>query len=306
MRILELFSGIGAISVVAKDDHEIACAIDINRSARTVYLANFSSPHQVQEIASITDDQLKKFAADLWWMSPPCQPFTRRGLQRDLKDPRTVPLVRLIKAIQSIRPLHVAIENVIGFHDSQAFELLIQTLARCDYKVATAELCSSDFGLPNLRPRCFVAASQVCEPKLQSAQSNLAQPQTGTKRVGDFLDDAQGITPDQQSQRWGSLAVDPKRIERYRNAINVVTAEDQTTRCFTSAYGKSLVRSGSYLQTESGYRRFSPKEQARLLGFPEQFQLPETLSTRQLWKLLGNTVSIPCARQVVAAFGVEN
>lgn len=305
MRILELFCGIGAVSLAADGNHDIACAIDINQPARTVYLANFSSPHRVLEIESLTDDQLKQFAADLWWMSPPCQPFTRRGLKRDLQDPRTGALVRLIDAIQSIRPNHVAVENVIGFLDSQAFELLMQTFEQYSYSVDTAEMCSSDFGLPNLRPRCFVAASRIGKPELtipQPASANSAGGPVSSKSIREFLDSVHGMSSLEQQQRWGELAVDPSQIKSYRHAINIVSPNDRISRCFTSAYGKSLVRSGSYLETDIGFRRFSPSEQARLLGFPEQFNLPESLNTRQLWKLLGNTVSVPCARQVIAAF----
>ena len=296
MRILELFSGIGAVAVVAERSHEISAAVDINHSARQVYVANFSSPHFIQEIASLTDERLKGFEAQLWWMSPPCQPFTRRGLRRDLEDARTRPLVRIIDAIRSVRPEHVAVENVIGFHDSQAFTLLTEALDDSGYSFVTSEMCSSGFGLPNLRPRCFLAASRTSTPKL-----NHPQPLTG-KKVCEYLDECHVMNSQAQIERWGDLAVDADKIETYREAVNVVTPNDQTTRCFTSAYGKSLIRSGSYLKLGSGYRRFSPSEVARLLGFPNEFKLPESLTTRQLWKLLGNTVSIPCARQVVSAF----
>ena len=295
MQILELFCGIGAISLVAGDIHEITCSIDINQTASTVYRANFSSLHRVQEIESLTDDSLQQFGADLWWMSPPCQPFTRRGLKRDLHDPRTGALVRLTDAIRTVRPDHVAVENVVGFLDSQAFAFLSEALDDCDYSVATSEMCASDFGLPNLRPRCFVAASRTGTPEL-------IRPQRRTREnVTAFLDRAYGMNDWEQAARWGDLSVDAKQIESYLEAVNVVTPDDTITRCFTSAYGKSFIRSGSYLKLDSGYRRFSPSEVARLLGFPDEFKLPESLSTRQLWKLLGNTVSIPCARRVVSA-----
>ena len=296
MRILELFSGIGAVAVVAEHLHEIAAAVDINHTARQVYSANFSSPNFVQEIASLTDERLKNFDAQLWWMSPPCQPFTRRGLRRDLEDARTRPLVRLIDGIRSARPEHIAVENVIGFHDSQTFALLTTALDDCGYSFVASEMCSSDFGLPNLRPRCFVAASRTCTPKLIRPQPRAC------KEIHEYLDESQGTNCEEQAERWGDLTVDANKIELYREAVNVVSPNDQTTRCFTSAYGKSLVRSGSYLKLGNGYRRFSPSEVARLLGFPDKFKLPASLTTRQLWKLLGNTVSIPCARQVLSAF----
>ena len=70
----------------------------------------------------------------------------------------------------------------------------------------------------------------------------------------------------------------------------VVRGDDPAaiTSCFTSAYGKSPVRSGSYLITSDGLRRFSPEEILRLLGFPRWFSLPPELRPRTAWKLVGN------------------
>lgn len=291
MRILELFSGIGAVSLACGEEAEILCAVDINQAAMQVYRANFASPTLVQEICSLSDRQLADIGAELWWLSPPCQPFTRRGLGKDLDDERTRPLLRLIAAIKTVQPTHIALENVIGFEDSETCERLVKTLDQAGYRFATAKLCSSDFGLPNLRPRFFLVASQIGRPNLPPALPGRRQ-----RTVAEFLD------TEQELARWqNDLAVDGKRMEEYLHAINVVNLKSNVTRCFTSAYGRSVVRSGSYLKSADGIRRFSPSEECRLLGFPQEFQLPQELSTQQLWKLIGNSVSIPCARHVLDA-----
>ena len=295
MRILELFSGIGAVAVAAGKSAEIVAAVDINQSAMQIYRANFNSPTHVQEITSLSDQQLSGFADCLWWMSPPCQPFTRRGLRKDIEDHRTKPLLRLIAAIEKIRPIHVALENVIGFENSRTWDLLVEALSRAGYAFSSTELSSSDFGLPNLRPRFFLAASR-------ENKTDLKPPRTTARSVV-----AQFLDSEIELARWQeSLFVDPKQIANYADAINVVSPESDLTRCFTSAYGRSIVRSGSYLETDAGFRRFSPTEQCRLLGFPCDFQLPSNLSVLQLWKLIGNTVSIPCAKHVLESFNRDS
>lgn len=297
MRILELFSGIGAVAHAAGDLHDIACAIDISELAMQVYRANFRSPTRIQEITSLTHRQLADFDADLWWMSPPCQPFTRRGLQRDLDDSRTKPLLRMIDAIKSVSPPHIAMENVIGFERSETFQLLIDVLRRNDYQISHRKLCSTQFGLPNLRPRFFLAASRMFQPDLMHSGLAADDPITDARQVGEFLDDGQQLANIRET-----LYVGNEQIAGYRHAVNTVKADSQLTRCFTSAYGRSIVRSGSYLEFENGFRRFSPREAAKLLGFSTEFKLPETLTARQLWKLLGNTVSVPCARHALNSF----
>ena len=48
-------------------------------------------------------------------MSPPCQPFTRQGLQKDIGDARTEPLLNVIKMICDVHLLeYVLVENVKG------------------------------------------------------------------------------------------------------------------------------------------------------------------------------------------------
>jgi hypothetical protein len=95
------------------------------------------------------------------------------------------------------------------------------------------------------------------------------------------------------------LAVDPAVVERYSRAMDFVDPDDPraVTSCFTAAYGRSPVRSGSYLRDRAGnVRRFSPREILRLLGFRPSFTLPEGLAPRQSWPLVGNSLSIPAVR----------
>ena len=289
MRLLELFSGIGAVATACEEfeDIEVVGSIDISQPAAKVYSANFPTPHYVREISTLPDEQLEEFRADIWWMSPPCQPFTRRGLQADLDDPRCGALLRMIDAIGRIQPDIVAMENVRGFESSLTFERMKEVVSGAGYAIATVELCSSQFGVPNLRPRFFLIASRNGKPAF-----SLPNPKAAPM-LRDFLDD------DDQARRWNDLSVSEQQLDEYCHAVSIVSPEENLSRCFTSAYGQSIVRSGSYLRTNRGLRRFSPAEVARLLGFSDRFVLPESLTTRQLWKLLGNSLSIPCVRHVL-------
>ena len=97
--------------------------------------------------------------------------------------------------------------------------------------------------------------------------------------------------------------VDPALLDRFRWAVDRVDPDDPVAvaACFTSGYGRSAIRCGSYLaRSGESVRRFTPTEIARLLGFPETFAFPPGVSTRQAWKLLGNSLSVPCVRQTLA------
>ena len=119
------------------------------------------------------------------------------------------------------------------------------------------------------------------------------EPHRRSRRLADYLD----------PQPSPSLAVDPALVRRYEGALDVVRADDPAavTACFTSAYGRSPVRSGSYLATAGGVRRFSPAEILRLLGFPTSFELPPDLGLRKAWSLVGNSLSVDAVRTVLGA-----
>ena len=59
--------------------------------------------------------RLNKMGISAIVMSPPCQPFTRQGLQKDIGDARTEPLLNVIKMIPDLERLDYAlVENVKG------------------------------------------------------------------------------------------------------------------------------------------------------------------------------------------------
>ncbi len=286
LRVLELYCGIGGCAAALGHAARPVAAVDVNRVALGVYRHNFPHPVVAALVESVPVDQLRHWEADLWWMSPPCQPFTRRGLKRDLDDPRAETLVAVLKRVAEVRPAHIAFENVPGFRGSRGHGLLLETLDRAGYQgVLECLLCPTDFGVPNRRRRYYLVASRGSLAPLPAVRD-------ATTELRDYLD----AEPDP------ALAVEPELVERYRRALDVVQADDPAavTSCFTSAYGRSLVKSGSYLATDSGIRRFSPAEILRLLGFPADFQLPADLSLKNAWRLAGNSLSVTVVRSLLS------
>lgn len=274
-RLLELFAGIGGAAVAFQNQVEIVAAIDINKNAKAAYEANFPHPYLTKSIESLSAKALKEFNADIWWMSPPCQPFTRRGLNRDDQDTRSAALKKLIDAIDVARPETFMIENVLGFQNSKMRDLLIRKLTACDYHFHEYQLCATEFGIPNNRPRYYLVASQTECEKLTFQKSK-------AQKLSEFLDE------EIDERFW----IDPKQLGEKINGLNVVDAQSDSSICFTSAYGRWLKISGSFISDGDRLRRFTPKEVSRLLGFPESFQMPTTLNDLQRWKLLGNSVSV--------------
>jgi site-specific DNA-cytosine methylase len=303
--VLELYCGIGGCAAALAGlpaATRVVAAIDVDRRALEIYRRNFPhpAPHRTRArtLDSISARELAGYEADLWWLSPPCQPFTRRGLRRDEADPRARSFLALLDRLDDLgpeAPRHLALENVPGFAGSRCHARLLATLERAGYRFREGCLCPSELGVPNRRRRYYLAASRDGEVGdwLPAAGE---PPQPGP--LASFLD------PPDQTARQPELRVDPDLARRYEGALDVVSPEApaQVTACFTAAYGRSPVRSGSYLRLpDNNLRRFSPQEILRLLGFPESYALPPGLPARKTWPLVGNSLSVPAVRRVLAA-----
>ena len=279
LRCLELFCGIGGFAEAAdRLGWQVLRAIDIDQHAANVYRRNFGHEHQTRTIESLPIEELTAVGADLWWLSPPCQPFTRRGSQRGLNDPRSAAFCHLVRHLASARPARLALENVPEFAESNAAEWLRQTLKANGYQWYEQTWCATELGIPNRRRRYYLMASRLAlRPRELRCQP--------LRPLREFLDDDADDT----------LVPSPALLAGYRSAIDCVDADEPhtVTSCFTSAYGKSPAQSGSYLRWNGQLRRFSPREILRLLGYRDDFILPEQLSLRQQWKLVGNSLSVP-------------
>jgi tRNA (cytosine38-C5)-methyltransferase len=86
--VLELFSGIGGFRYGLQRVLPTSCsvrvtAVDINTTANQVYYSNFGDKPQTRNIAQLTTSFFDDLAADLWMLSPPCQPHTQASALSD-------------------------------------------------------------------------------------------------------------------------------------------------------------------------------------------------------------------------------
>ncbi len=261
----------------------VVAAIDIDARIGEVYRINHGVTPRCQALESIREIP----AADLWWLSPPCQPYTRRGSRRAEADPRSAALEHLIGLIQRNQPPLIGLENVPEFEGSTHHHRLTDILDRGGYSVRTDVCCPTQWGVPMRRRRFYLRGRRDGEsippPAIELAPVSLPA----------VLSDSAWDDP--------SLRLSQSLRQQYRDAIDVVDAEQQpaTVGCFTSAYGKSPVRSGSYLRRGEIVRRFSPDEIMRLMGFRDDFVWPRKLDTRVRYALIGNSLSVTVVRELL-------
>lgn len=294
MKVLELFCGIGGCAAAITPADQVVAAVDQNHNAIVAYRANYRHRAFACAVADLPESAWYHGGDALWWMSPPCQPFTSRGNRRDLDDPRCDGFKFVIERIKRHAPQRIVLENVPGFAGSRAHRLLSDTLALHQYHVSEWILCPTRLGVPMRRKRFYVAADR----------DDLRVPVTLPNRVVNW---ETVIDPKFDRVDCPDLIVPSEECERHREAIHIVDrasqGDDAVARCFTSGYSKSPRYSGSCLRMLDGrVRRFAPHEILRLLGFPETFVLPSELSLQQQWALVGNSLSVDAVQFVLNQF----
>jgi tRNA (cytosine38-C5)-methyltransferase len=140
-------------------------ALDHSDLCTKVFEHNFGgSNNKTFNIEQLTLKQVENWHADIYVMSPPCQPHTRQhsNQDQDLEDPRSVSFLHICGLLhdmgQECLPKLLFLENVIGFETSRTFRRWQQVLDKRGYHVGHFHLNPPQVGLPNDRPRYFCVA----------------------------------------------------------------------------------------------------------------------------------------------------
>lgn len=166
LKAIEFFSGIGGMHFALEDarvDATVIAAYDINVIANSVYIHNFPSlKPQCLGLDYIQASILDRLSADIWLLSPPCQPYTRGGRQQDDKDPRAAAFLHLINTIDSMQspPSFIFLENVLNFEVSRSRDKFCAALLRRGYHYEEYLISPLDpyVAIPNDRLRYYLGA----------------------------------------------------------------------------------------------------------------------------------------------------
>lgn len=134
-------------------------AFEINEHANATYKKNLpETPICNKNIESLNLNDIPY--ADIWLLSPPCQPFTKGGSRKDSDDPRSRPFLKLIDLMVSLEnhgklPKAWFVENVANFETSNTHKEMIQMLSKLNFCTFEFMLSPTIIGVPNTRVRYY-------------------------------------------------------------------------------------------------------------------------------------------------------
>lgn len=245
-------------------------------------------------------------------MSPPCQPFTRGGNQRDHEDERSAGLLYLIRVLKEMKnpPEYLFLENVLNFEKSECRRLLVEALTLRGYLFEEYLVSPMDLNIPNDRLRYYLIARKCASStsrdiitSFTEVYGNIDHLRTEKNTISDYLQPENDSDP--------TLQIPSRYLTDYKNyRHDIVHPSDTRSTTFTKAYGSDyIIGTGSFLQTKwlelreyakddpevlmtLGLRWFAPEEVMALQGFPTNFKFAPGTSRIQQYRLLGNSMNV--------------
>lgn len=319
LRVVEFFSGLGGfhcslkkVSDIWKNTlFEVLVAFDINTTANELYNRNFDTEVRSVSIETIDFEYLESLKADIWLLSPPCQPYTRLGIKRDSEDPRASGLLHLIRAIHNLQslPRFILLENVVGFETSDSRDRLVKAIKLRGYNYQEFHLTPDQFGIPNSRLRYFFVAS-----------TSRSFPDEG-KVISYIPNNVHFIEPQEPYNLSNILE---ESVEEYyvsettlskesAMCFDIVFPTSNRSCCFTKNYSRFIMGTGSVIQMEDPsikpnkelsslknlkLRFFTPREALRLHCFPDEY-IFSGVSNKKMYQLIGNSLNVNVVAELI-------
>lgn len=300
---IDLFAGIGGMRL-AFEHAGGTCVFssEWDTFAAKTYKENFGEV-PAGDITKIETRRIPKH--DVLVAGFPCQPFSNAGLKLGFEDTRGTLFFEIARIMKTRRPAMALLENVKGFtiHDGgRTHATVVRVLKNLGYTVHSAVLNASDFGVPQNRERVYMVA--IRSDISGQASFKFPKPTKKPTRVGSILDTEVDPKYVLSNKLWKGHQ---RRLREHRargNGFGYSLFTEDSVRASTISARYYKDGSEILIKTKTNPRRLTPREAARLQGFPESFRIP--VSDTQAYKQFGNSVAIPVvraiARQMAALF----
>ncbi|KDN57651.1 DNA (cytosine-5-)-methyltransferase [Exiguobacterium sp. AB2] len=292
-KIIDLFAGIGGIRLgFQKHGGESVFASEWDKFAAKTYKLNYGE-EPAGDISLVNPEEVPDHHILLAGF--PCQPFSQAGLKKGFEDTRGTLFFEIAKILKEKRPQAFLLENVkqLRGHDKgRTLETILQVLREeLNYTVYYDVLRAADFGVPQNRERIYIVGFN--NETAPFAHFEFPVPTLVPTRVGDILEeqvDEKYTISDRLYE--GHLRRKKEHKEKGNGfGFSLFNENDPYTNTISARYYKD----GSEILIDQGPdknpRKLTPRECAKLQGFPEEFVIP--VSDTQAYRQFGNSVSVP-------------
>ncbi|MGL4722357.1 MAG: DNA cytosine methyltransferase [Desulfovibrionaceae bacterium] len=297
-KIIDLFSGIGGIRLGFEQgfQNQLECVFssEVDKFAILTYQANFGKENIWGDITQIVTRDIPEH--DILLAGFPCQPFSQAGLKKGFQDIRGTLFFDIHRILLDKKPKVFLLENVkqLKGHDKgNTLKTMLNSLEEIGYKVYFEVLAAKDFGIPQNRERIYIVGFLD-----QSINFLFPQPLSVKTRVGDILEKEPDSKYTISDRLWAGHQRRKAMHKNKGNGFGYSLVNENTP--YTNTLSARYYKDGSEILIEQigkNPRKITPREAARLQGFPESFDISHA-SDNQLYKQFGNSVCVPVIRVI--------
>lgn len=299
-RFIDLFAGIGGIRIPFQElGGDCVFSSEWDQFAQKTYRVNFGETPS-GDITQIESSCIPDF--DILLGGFPCQPFSSAGLKKGFADTRGTLFFEIERIIRDKRPKAFLLENVkqLQTHDKgRTLKVILAHINDLDYYVKPVVLRAGDFGVPQNRERTYIVGFDKQYYDIpENYDFQFPVPTYEKTRLGDILesnvDDRYTLT----DAIWeGFKKRKQNNIDRGAGFGYCLFNEDSP---YVSTLVARYYKDGQEILINQGPdknpRKLTPRECARLQGFPDSFIIP--VSNSQAYKQFGNSVAVPVIRAI--------
>ncbi|PAF54646.1 DNA cytosine methyltransferase [Mycoplasmopsis agassizii] len=303
---IDLFAGIGGFRQ-ALQSYGAKCVFssEIDKFCKQTYFNNYGDWPE-GDITKIDAECIPRH--DILCAGFPCQAFSISGKQLGFDDARGTLFFEIIRIVKHHKSRIIFLENVANLakHDnSNTVKLMIKLLEKEGYTVFIKELNASDFGVSQSRKRLYF----VCfRNDLNIKNFEFPKPLNKIVTIKDILEN-ENLTDKRFFIENKSFVLNKEKIVNLPTKkivrIGTINKGGQGDRIYdingigitlSARGGGSASRTGAYY-INGKIRKLTPRECARLQGFPEDFKIDENIN--QAYKQFGNSVAIPVLKEII-------
>lgn len=314
---IDLFAGIGGIRIAFdKIGGHCVFTSEINDWSKKTYLANFGAGEQfVGDIVPFPAEDIPDH--DVLLAGFPCQPFSIAGVTKKnaLGQPHGFEcatqgtlffdVARILKAKCPKAFLLENVKNIVSHNKGHTFEIIINTLTKeLGYRVFW-KVIDGRHWVPQHRERVIIVGfnedndfsfDKLIVPDANPILSSILHPENGSEQ--EELPFTQGKKAKVHSKYfltdklWQYLQAYAQKHKAKGNGFGygLVTSND-VARTLSARYYKDGSEILIYRGKNKTPRRLTPRECARLMGFPDDFKI--VVSDTQAYRQFGNSVVVP-------------
>lgn len=330
LRLLSLFSGIGAFEKALGDKVELVNYCEIDKYAAKAY----SLIHNVPEDLNLKDvtkvDTSKLHNIDMVTYGFPCQDISNAGKCQGFVDSngnrtRSGLFFEALRIIKDTQPKYAIAENVKNLVSKKfrtEFETVISELDKAGYVSYYDVLNAKDYGIPQNRERVFIISIRK---DVDNGSFKFPMPITLNKRLKDILEsqvDEKFYLKDTKEffiknsldmERKGNGFRFAPHVKDHANIAKTITTcaggrmddnfimEAPSLDCDTFIFNKYNVAKIDECAHEFRIRKLTPLECWRLMGFEDTdfWKVKNSgISNSQLYKMAGNSIVVNVLREI--------